>query len=154
MGLLSSKDKYPAANKIVINPKFYNSGQLEKGTREYLKEMIASKKRSLEVGDEFRVQDAKGEYEVLKITPEPSIPTADTEIVFRNRIVYEDGYSSFNIDEDRLVKVNGEPDLEEPSEIKNPEDFAKVVDSSSALIEYYPEVNVYVFGDSYYYKFE
>lgn len=153
MGIFSNKDKYPASNEIVLNPKQFNHGKLDKGERKLVAQRLMEKKKSLSIGDEFRLSDINGKFKVLKISPEPSIPNENTIVKLRNRIVYEQGYDEFDIAEDRIVEVGDKPELDDLKEVRNPEDFAKLVDSGSAFVEYYSEEDLYVFAD-YYFKFE
>lgn len=149
MSFFSPSEKDPKSDLMIINPRNYNHSKLDRSNRKYIANKIRDKHRSFENEDVFQVSDINGNFEVLKISPSPSIPVNNTEIKFRNRIVYQEGFDEFDISDERLIEISDKPDLDELKQVVNPEDFANLVDSSSALIEYYSDENIYILSDYY-----
>lgn len=153
MGLLSSTEPKPDTDLMILNPTNYCQSKLDKSNRKYVSNKIKGMTRSFDNGNVFQISNLNGKLEVLKVTPRDSVPNKDTIIKFRNRIVYEEGYETFDIDEDRLVRVSEFNNLDDLKQVVNPKDFAKLIDNSSHLVEYSKEDNIYVL-ENYYHKLD
>ncbi len=150
MGILSSNDKAPRTKKIILSPTKFNHSKLDKGHLKIIENNLPKKKMT--AGEKISISNINGKFEVLKIEPKDSIPTEETEIQLKNDIIYEQGYEEFSIPENQLIELSEKPDIEDKSQLKNPRDFAKLVDESRNFVEYYEKEKLYVIGN-YYFKF-